>query len=71
MADTRTRNIKTLDIIRKNNMIPSFNKFFHFLSSQALILFQRHQVRKPHVCPRQFDKEAALTRIFDPSLQAV
>ena len=29
MADTRTRNIKTLDIIRKNNMIPSFNKFSH------------------------------------------
>jgi len=27
MAHTRTRNIKTLDIIRANNMIPSFNKF--------------------------------------------
>ena len=29
MADTRTRNIQTLDIIRANNMIPSFNKFHH------------------------------------------
>lgn len=29
MADTRTRNIQTLDIIRANNMIPSFNKFRH------------------------------------------
>lgn len=27
MATTRIRNIKTLDIIRANNMIPSFNKF--------------------------------------------
>ena len=27
MAHTRTRNIKTLDIIRENNMIPAFNKF--------------------------------------------
>ena len=29
MADKRTRNIQTLDIIRANNMIPSFNKFHH------------------------------------------
>lgn len=30
MADKRTRNIQTLDIIRANNMIPSFNKFHHY-----------------------------------------